>query len=103
LHAFLQRVVNGGGRIIREMAAGTGRVDLCVEYQGQRCPIELKIRRDERTYDDGVKQTARYLDKLGCDQGWLVLFDQRTGMSWEDKLYVKREGIEGKTVPVFGC
>ncbi|MCL1817001.1 MAG: ATP-binding protein, partial [Clostridiales bacterium] len=31
LHAFLQRVVNGGGRIIREMAAGTGRGGLLVE------------------------------------------------------------------------
>ncbi|MDR3121092.1 MAG: AAA-like domain-containing protein, partial [Clostridiales bacterium] len=28
--AFLQRVVNGGGRVLREMAAETRRVDLCV-------------------------------------------------------------------------
>ncbi|MCL1816713.1 MAG: ATP-binding protein [Clostridiales bacterium] len=103
MQAFLQRVINGGGRIDREMAAATGRVDLCVEYQSQRYPIELKIRRHERTYIDGLKQTASYLHKLGCAEGWLILFDQRADMSWEDKLYVKQESIEGKTVTVFGC
>jgi hypothetical protein len=30
LMAFLQRVINGGGRIEREMAAGNGRTDLCI-------------------------------------------------------------------------
>jgi hypothetical protein len=34
LMAFLQRVVNGGGRIEREFAAGRGRVDLAVQYGG---------------------------------------------------------------------
>jgi len=30
LQAFLQRILNGGGQIIREMAAATGRADLCL-------------------------------------------------------------------------
>ena len=85
------------------MAAATGRVDLCVEYKGHRYPIELKIRRDDNTYAEGLWQTAGYMDKFGSKEGWLVLFDQRKGLSWEDKLYVSKEGIDNKTVTVFGC
>jgi len=33
LQAFLQRVINGGGKILREMAAGKRRLDLCVVYK----------------------------------------------------------------------
>ncbi|MDR0866135.1 MAG: AAA-like domain-containing protein, partial [Candidatus Symbiothrix sp.] len=38
LQAFLQRVVNGGGRVIREFAAGYNRLDLCVVFEGQKYP-----------------------------------------------------------------
>jgi len=103
LQAFLQRVVNGGGRIIREMAAGTGRTDLCVEYQGIKYPIELKIRRDNNTFAQGLGQTAGYMETLGCTEGWLVIFDQTSGASWEDKLFVKKEKLDDRTVTVFGC
>ena len=112
VQAFLQRVVNGGGRITREMAAATGRIDLCVEYRGRRYPIELKIRRGDDTYAEGLLQTAAYMDKLGIQKGWLVLFDQRKRLPWEDKLFVKKELISsesgsgnegGKTVTVYGC
>jgi hypothetical protein len=42
LMAFLQRVINGGGHIEREYAAGRGRVDIAVEYKGRTCIIEIK-------------------------------------------------------------
>ena len=103
LQAFLQRVVNGGGRIVREMAAGTGRTDLCAEYHGRKYPIELKIRRDCSTYAKGVEQAAAYMDQLGCTEGWLVIFDQAKATPWEDRLYVKREYAGGKTVTIYGC
>lgn len=40
---FLQRVLNGGGRITREYAAGRGRMDLFVEYADQGFIIEIKL------------------------------------------------------------
>jgi len=43
LMAFLQRVLNGGGRIDREYAAGRGRMDLVVEYNGKTYIIEIKL------------------------------------------------------------
>jgi len=36
IQAFLQRVLNGGGHISREMALGKKRADICIEWQGQR-------------------------------------------------------------------
>jgi len=103
LQAFLQRVLNGGGEIIREFAAGTGRADICVIYLQKKYPIEMKIRYGDSTYDTGVKQILGYMDTLGCDKGWLVIFDQRRAIAWDDKLYVRKEHIGGKTVSVHGC
>ena len=80
LQAFLQRVINpstgsgrfGDGRILREMAGGRKRLDLCVEYQDQRYPVELKIRYDGSTEAEGIEQLAGYMDILGCTEGWLL-------------------------------
>ncbi len=81
LMAFLQRVVNGGGRVEREYAVGTRRLDLCVEYAGRRLGVEVKTWRDtDKTRDpadEGLSQLAGYLARLGTTYGWLVLFDQR--------------------------
>ncbi|MDR0573363.1 MAG: ATP-binding protein, partial [Tannerella sp.] len=100
--AFLQRVVNGGGQIIREMASGTGRLDLCLIYENRKYPIELKIRYGDKYLEEGLEQTARYMDLHCCNEGWMVVFDRRTTVRWEDKLYFKKETADGKTVTVVG-
>jgi type II secretory pathway predicted ATPase ExeA len=100
--AFLQRVVNGGGQIIREMATGAGRLDLCLIYENRKYPIELKIRYGEKYLEEGLAQTARYMDLHCCNEGWMVVFDRRTTVTWEDKLYTKKETVEGKTITVVG-
>ena len=83
LMAFLHRVVNGGGRVEREYAAGSGRMDLCVEYKGDRLGIEVKTWRDrDKRADparDALAQIDGYLARTGCDRGWVVVFDQREG------------------------
>jgi hypothetical protein len=43
LQAFLQRVLNGGGRIDREYAAGRGRMDLAVAFRGKVYIIAIKL------------------------------------------------------------
>jgi type II secretory pathway predicted ATPase ExeA len=102
LQAFLQRVLNGGGNIIREMAAGTGRTDLCIVYEGIKYPIELKIRRTEKTLSEGIEQTMQYMNTFGCAEGWLAIFDQRHEISWDEKIYMKKETTAGKTVTIVG-
>jgi len=102
LMAFLQRIINGGGEIIREMAAGTRRTDLCLVYQGKKYPVELKIRRNEKTLNEGIEQTLSYMNFFGCKEGWLALFDQRPDLEWDEKIYMKKEKINEKTVTVIG-
>jgi len=102
LQAFLQRVLNGGGEIIREMAAGTRRTDLCLIFENKKYPIELKIWRGEKTISEGIEQTIRYMDTFGCTEGWLAIFDRRPNINWEEKIYMRKETVEGKTVTIVG-
>ncbi|MDR1924133.1 MAG: hypothetical protein LBQ66_07140 [Planctomycetaceae bacterium] len=103
LMAFLQRIINGGGKIIREMAAETGRLDLLVVYGENKYPIELKIRHNKNAYQKGLEQTAGYMESLGCQNGWLVVFDRRQNISWETKLFVRNESFDNKTITIIGC
>jgi hypothetical protein len=102
LMAFLQRVINGGGQIIREMAAGRGRIDLCVVYNGEKYPIEIKLLRGEKTRTQGIEQTLRYMDVYSATAGWLAIFDRDPGKSWDEKIYIEKETVGGKTVTVVG-
>ena len=102
LMAFLQRIINGGGYVIRDMGAGTGRTDLCVVYGDQKYPIELKIRRGDKSIEKGIEQTLRYMDSFGCSEGWLVVFDRRPTISWDEKIFIQKETRDGKTVWVVG-
>jgi hypothetical protein len=102
LMAFLQRVINGGGQVIREMAAGTGRLDICLVYEGQKYPVELKLWRGEKSLEGGVEQTLRYMDVYGATEGWLALFDRTPHTPWDEKIYMERRTIDGKTVTVVG-
>jgi hypothetical protein len=103
LMAFLQRVVNGGGRVEREYGLGRGRLDLIVEWRGERQLIELKLRRGKRAEERALAQLARYLDGAGLAEGWLVLFDLRKEIPWAEKLTTRAVEIEGKRITVLGC
>lgn len=79
LIAFLHRVANGGGTVEREYAIGRGRMDLCLRYGPDVLAIEVKVWRRGRAdpLAEGLEQVDGYLDGLGLDRGWLIIFDQR--------------------------
>ncbi|MBF0257495.1 MAG: hypothetical protein HQK62_01445 [Desulfamplus sp.] len=66
--------------------------------------IELKILHKslEKTISDGLEQTYKYMDKCGCNEGHLVIFDRAGLKMWEDKLFCKTESYKGKTITVWG-
>lgn len=101
LMAFLQRVINSGGEIIREMAVGNGRIDMLVKFGKQEFAMELKIKRDRYTIPDGKKQLGRYLDRLGLSEGFLVVFDPGK-KSWKEKLYYKEVSLGDKKIIMVG-
>ncbi len=95
LMAFLYKVVNGGGRVDREYAAGTGRLDLFVEYRGESLGVEVKTWRDSDRKADvvglGIAQLDGYLARVGARRAWLVVFDQRSGQpELADRVRVER-------------
>ena len=91
LQAYLQKVVNGGGRIEREYALGSGRVDLLIVWpQGDRTRrfvVECKVlHKDlERTIAEGLAQTRGYMDRCGAEAGHLIVFDRAPERTWEEK------------------
>ena len=123
LQAFLQRIVNSGGRIEREYGLGRMRVDLLVLWpvrgggEGRRAPlahpepvaiqkvvIECKVLHGslERTLREGLRQTAAYMDRCGADEAHLVVFDRGTGRSWDDKVFRRDETAGGAPVTLWG-
>jgi hypothetical protein len=103
LMAFLQRIVNGGGRLEREFGLGRGALDLLVEWKDERHAIEVKLRRDTTTEERALEQVTRYLDKLGLGDGWLVMFDLRSEPSWDERLFLREVEHGGKTIRLVGC
>jgi hypothetical protein len=107
LMAFLQRVLNGGGHIDREYAAGRGRMDLAVEYNSKIYIIEIKLIHSYNTpseiLKEGLEQTAKYRDKIDAGApAYLVIFDRRAEAKeivWEERL---SWGMEGG-ITVVGC
>lgn len=79
LMAFLHRVANGGGRVEREFAVGSRRMDLCLRFGGDAIAIELKVWRPKQAdpREEGLVQLDAYIAGLGVEHGWLVIFDRR--------------------------
>ncbi|MCS7035612.1 MAG: ATP-binding protein [Saprospiraceae bacterium] len=100
LMAFLQRIVNGGGRIEREMALGNGRTDLAVVWRDQVIPIEVKMNHDARSLPQGLEQLSRYMDRLGQRRGYLVLFEKApvSEFPWEERIRRETHEVNGKEV-----
>ena len=111
LQAFLQRIVNSGGRIEREYGLGRRRTDLLLvwpvdgdRHQSQKVVIECKVlhRGLEQTLREGLAQTRSYMDRCATAEGHLVLFDRSEGTSWDDKVYRREETEGGPPVTVWG-
>ena len=108
LQAFLQRVVNGGGRIEREYGLGRMRTDLLIVWPHsggvQRVVIECKVRRGEfeRAVARGLEQTRAYMDRCAAAEGHLVIFDRNSETSWADKVSRLEVTAGGAPVTVWG-
>jgi AAA-like domain len=116
LQAYLQRIVNGGGRIEREYGLGRGRTDLYLTWPANANPyqhvvIEIKVKRLKDSLDtviaQGTAQTQAYMQRCGASQGHLIVFNANPAVSWDDKVYdralVAGEGGAGASVWLWGC
>ena len=114
LQAFLQRIVNSGGRIEREYGLGRMRTDLLILWPAlsdtrpdqavQKAVIECKLLHKslEQTLREGLKQTHAYMDRCAATEGHLVIFDRSPDVSWDDKIFRREEDIEDTKITVWG-
>ena len=112
LQAFLHRVVNATGRIEREYALGSRRVDLLVVWPREggredRIVIECKLVKEGRSHsravEEGLEQTRRYMDISGTDAGHLVIFDMRPGRSWSERIFREERNRGDARITVWGA
>ena len=114
LQAFLQRIINGGGRINREYGLGRKRTDLYIEWpldeqaglsgDVQRIVLELKIRYGtlKTTLQKGLIQTADYATRCGADEAHLMIFDRRPEVPWDKKIWHEPKNQAGQDITVWG-
>lgn len=114
LQAFLQRIINGGGRLNREYGLGRLRTDLFIEWpleeklgfmgEVQKVVIELKIERNgrEKTIEQGLPQTLKYRDRCLADSSHLVIFNRNPQISWESKIFHEEREYNGQKITVWG-
>ena len=112
LQAFLQRIVNSGGRIEREYGLGRMRTDLLIVQPAaaaapsgtRKMVIECKLlhRSLDQTIREGLSQTRAYMDRCGAHEGHLVVFDRTADTPWEQKLFRRDVIEESGTITVWG-
>ena len=70
----------------------------------QRIVLELKIRYGslEATLADGLSQTADYAARCGADEMHLLVFDRRTEVFWDDKIWQRTEHQDQRAITVWG-
>jgi hypothetical protein len=108
LMAFLQRIINGGGQIIREYALGRKRLDLGIIFGPDKFAIEIKVKEQEKTWGEengrekSLTQLSDYMDSLGInDNGYLVVFSRDFTPGWEGRFRDEKIEFKGKKIHVF--
>ena len=116
LQAFLQRILNGGGRLHREYGLGRKRTDLYIEWPTdpekgmygpvQRVVLELKIQRGtlDAMLPQALSQTADYADRVGAPEAHLIFFNRNEKISWDEKIWDRHHSFDDKRwIHLWGC
>ena len=117
--AYLQTAVNGGGHILREYAAGTGRIDIVIKWPVadehgkvdlygryfENHLFELKVWYEDRADPSGqaLAQVDAYLQRVSCVSASVLAFDRRDATlarKWRQRLVVAEEAplVQGLSV-----
>ncbi|MDR1978216.1 MAG: hypothetical protein LBQ42_05730, partial [Synergistaceae bacterium] len=74
----------------------------------QRIVLELKTIRAkahntvEQMLSDGMEQTARYAERSNATEAHLIVCDERTGRSWDEKIYDRPERNGAGEIHIWG-
>lgn len=51
----------------------------------------------------GIQQLDAYLDKLGLDEGWLVVFRNDPALDWDARITQRTETVGARRIHIVGC
>lgn len=90
--AFIKPIINGGGYDFKEPEIfEERRIDVAITYYAEKYVVELKIWHGEAAHQEGLTQLLGYLDRVGLDMGYLVIFDHSEVKSWKQE-WIEVEG-----------
>ena len=94
--AFLKPVINGVGHDFKEpQISEERRLDVVITYHQHKYLAELKVWKGPAAHERGLDQFADYLDRLGLDTGYLLIFDHSQKKMW------KKDWIDVKGKRIF--
>jgi hypothetical protein len=70
------------------------RLDAVVTYGKHKYALELKRWYGQEAHRRGLEQLHGYLESLGLDTGYLLIFDHRRGQVWQEEWI----DVQGKRV-----
>jgi AAA-like domain len=82
--AFMKPIINGAGYDFKEpQISEEKRLDVVITYHQHLYVAELKIWRGAEAHKKGLAQLVDYLDIMGLDTGFLLIFDTNKKKKWE--------------------
>lgn len=82
--AFLKPILNGHGHAFKEpQISEEKRLDILITYYQHQYVIELKLWRGQQAHEAGLDQLCDYLDRLGLEEGALLVFDHQEQKQWK--------------------
>jgi signal recognition particle receptor subunit beta len=103
LLAYMQKVVNSGGKVHRQFAEDRKVIDISAIYNDREYLVEVKLNERYFSLDGSLKQLAGYMDTADEKEGWLVVFDRDLDKSWDEKIFWDTKQIGNLTIHVVGC
>jgi hypothetical protein len=82
--AFMRPILNGAGYDFKEpQVSEEKRLDVVITYHQHQYVAELKQWYGPAANKEGLSQLADYLDRVGLDTGYLVIFDHSQRKYWK--------------------
>ena len=90
---FVRPIINGTGNYyIESQTRNNKRMDLVIDYKGERFVIELKIWHGPKYHADGEGQLAGYLRRMKLNKGYMLTYS----FNKSKQIGVKTVMVEGK-------
>lgn len=92
---FIRPIINGTGNYyVESRTRNNERMDIVIDYLGERFVVELKIWRGEAYHEKGEQQLANYLDYYHLDRGYMLTYS----FNKSKNIALTTKTIQGKTL-----